>query len=100
RRRTHATLATRRALPLTRAGLPPAGTRQLPGAPILILAHLVATSSWPDLFRPSIAAPCGGDGRNKSSHDVERPYRPTKTRIAVGPARRSHASALSDHSHL
>ncbi len=29
----HATLATRRALPLTRAGLPPAGTRQL------LLAH-------------------------------------------------------------
>jgi hypothetical protein len=43
-------------------------------AAILILAHLVATSSWPDLFRPSIAAPCCGDGRNKSGHDVERLY--------------------------
>ena len=34
---------------------------------IPILAHLVATSSWPDLFRPSIAAPCCGDGRYKST---------------------------------
>ena len=39
-----------------------------------------------DQFRPSIAAPCCGDGRNKSGHDVERPYRPTKTRIAVSAA--------------
>src|ERR1019366_744108 len=31
---SHATLTTRRALPLTWAGLPPAGTRQLPGAPV------------------------------------------------------------------
>ena len=32
-----ATLATERALPLTRAGLPPAGSCQLPGAPYLNL---------------------------------------------------------------
>jgi hypothetical protein len=31
---THATLATRRALPLTWTGLPPAGPCQLPGAPV------------------------------------------------------------------
>ena len=42
RRRTRATLITWRALPLTRAGLPPAGTCQLPGAPVLILREPLA----------------------------------------------------------
>jgi hypothetical protein len=55
----------------------------LPVQQFSFLAHLVATSSGPDLFRPSIAAPCCGDGRNKSGHDDEGPYRPTKPRIAA-----------------
>ena len=45
------------------------------------LAAKVEREGWlegpdgdPDLFQPSIAAPCCGDGRNKSGHDVERPY--------------------------
>jgi hypothetical protein len=67
--------------PMERRAVGLAASRRTRAA-ILILAHLVATSSWPDLFRPSVAAPCCGDGRNKSGHDVERPYRPTKTRIA------------------
>ncbi len=52
----HATLATRRALPLTWAGLPPAGTRQLPGAP----SHDFAAGNRQSRGWPAEACPRAG----------------------------------------
>jgi hypothetical protein len=54
-----ATLATGRALPLTRAGLPPAGTRQLPGAPHYKLKIIMALIHLPRQRQPG--AGCNSD---------------------------------------
>ena len=53
-----ATLATERLLRLTRAGLPPAGTRQLPGAPVLVTSLVEETEVFGQLYRDR------GDGEN------------------------------------
>src|ERR1700722_5210893 len=75
---THATLTTRRALPLTWAGLPPAGTRQLPGAHGHVLCLWV---TGPTLARPvTHTASSETQARSKRSRFITFVHAATKSR--------------------
>jgi hypothetical protein len=85
-----ATLATKQALPFTRTGLPPAGSRQLPDA---LTVHLLERSAF--FIRSS-----GSKMRrhrnldNPSSENLETWWRPVVT-IQFPPRETSHAAKCS-----